>query len=59
MKVKFLQTKESLNLNSEGTELEKKSLEELRKKYEKFYAVTDEKYNKDNFEKKVSRRLID
>ena len=47
-------------LNSDGAEVEKKSLEELRKKYEKFYAVTDEKYNKEKFEKEVSKedRLI-
>ena len=35
-------------------------LENLRKKYEKFYAVTDEKFNKKEFEKEVSEqnRLI-
>ena len=35
-------------------------MEELRKKYEKFYAVTDEKFNKDEFEKRVieENRLI-
>ncbi len=31
------------------------SIEELRNKYDKFYAVTDEKYNKEEFEKKVSK----
>ena len=38
----------------------KKSLEDLRKKYEQFYSVTDEKFNKEEFEKKVSEenRLI-
>tara|TARA_B100001057_G_scaffold266599_1_gene266757 strand:- start:5397 stop:6731 length:1335 start_codon:yes stop_codon:yes gene_type:complete len=47
-------------LNSDGTKVEKKSLGELRKKYEKFYAVTDEKFNEEEFEKKVSKenRLI-
>ena len=32
----------------------------MRKKYEQFYSVTDEKFNKDEFEKKVSEenRLI-
>ncbi len=35
------------------TLLEKSSLEKLRNDYEKFYAVTDEKFNKDEFEKKV------
>ena len=29
-------------------------MEDLRKEYEKFYAVTDEKFNKEEFEKKVS-----
>ena len=36
-----------------GTKLEKKSLDELRKKYEKFYAVTDEKFDKKEFEEKI------
>jgi prolyl-tRNA synthetase len=31
----------------------KKSLTDLRKKYEQFYSVTDEKFNKEEFEKKV------
>ena len=29
---------------------------QLRKKYEQFYSVTDEKFNKDEFEKKVVER---
>jgi len=41
-------------VNSDDTNVEKKSLEELRKKYEKFYAVTDEKFNKKEFEDKVT-----
>ena len=36
--------------------MKRKSLEELRKKYEKFYAVTDEKFNKKEFEDQVIRR---
>ena len=28
----------------------------MRKKYEQFYAVTDEKFNKEEFEKKVSEK---
>ena len=57
---KIFTDKRIFDLKSEGTRLEKKSLEDLRKKYEKFYAVTDEKYNKEDFEKKVSEqnRLI-
>ena len=31
------------------------SIEELRNKYDEFYAVTDEKYNKEEFEKKVNK----
>jgi len=34
-------------------EYKDKSISDLRKKYDKFYAVTDEKYNKENFEKSV------
>ena len=50
---KIFTDKRIFDLNSEGSKIEKKSLEELRKKYEKFYAVTDEKFNKNDFEKKV------
>jgi Prolyl-tRNA synthetase len=50
---KIYTDKRIFDLNNNGTKLEKKSLSDLRKKYEQFYAVTDEKYNKDNFEKKV------
>ena len=35
------------------TILEKKSLEELRNKFEEFYAVTDDKFDKNKFEKNV------
>ena len=57
---KIFTDKKIFNVNSEGSQIEKKSLEDLRKKYEKFYAVTDEKYNKNVFEKKVTEenRLI-
>ena len=52
--------KRILDLNSDGSLIEKKSLEDLRKKYEQFYSVTDEKFNKEEFEKKVeeNNRLI-
>ncbi len=50
---KIFTDKRIFDLNSDGTKLEKKSLEDLRKKYEQFYSVTDEKFNKDEFEKKV------
>ena len=50
---KIFTDKRIFDLNSDGTKLEKKSLDNLRKKYEEFYSVTDEKFNKDEFEKKV------
>ena len=57
---KIFTDKRIFDVNSEGSNIERKSLEDLRKKYEKFYAVTDEKYNKKEFEKEVSEenRLI-
>tara|TARA_B100000963_G_scaffold109660_1_gene95458 strand:+ start:1195 stop:2529 length:1335 start_codon:yes stop_codon:yes gene_type:complete len=51
---KIFTDKRIFDLSSEGTKLEKKSLESLRKNYEKFYSVTDEKFNKEEFEKKVA-----
>ena len=51
---KIYTDKRIFDLKSEGTKLEKKSLEDLRKKYEEFYSVTDEKFDKNEFEKKVS-----
>ena len=57
---KIFTDKRILDLNSDGAELGKSSLIELRKKYEQYYSVTDEKFNKEEFEKKVSQenRLI-
>ena len=57
---KIFTDKRIFNLINTDTKLEKKSLEDLRKKYEQFYSVTDEKFNKIEFEKKVSEtnRLI-
>ena len=57
---KIFTDKRIFELKSDGTKLEKKSLDELRKKYEKFYAVTDEKFDKKEFEEKVNieNRLI-
>ena len=57
---KIFTDKRIFDVNSKGSNIERKSLEDLRKKYEKFYAVTDEKYNKKEFEKEVSEenRLI-
>ena len=50
---KIFTDKKIFKVNSDNTKVEKKSLEDLRKKYEKFYAVTDEKFNKKEFEEKV------
>ena len=47
-------------MNSDGSIIEKNSLENLRKKFEQYYSVTDEKFKKEEFEKEVSveNRLI-
>jgi len=57
---KIFTDKRVFDLNSDGTKIEKKSLEDLRKKYEQFYSATDEKFNKQEFEKQVleQNRLI-
>jgi prolyl-tRNA synthetase len=57
---KIYTDKRIFDLDSEGSELEKNSLENLRKKYEQFYSVTDEKFNQKDFETKVSstNRLV-
>jgi len=50
---KIYTDKRIFDVNSDNTKLEKKSLNELREKFEKFYAVTDEKFEKVEFDKKV------
>jgi prolyl-tRNA synthetase len=57
---KIFTDKRIFDLNSEGSLLDKDSLNELRKKYEQFYSVTDEKFNKQEFEKAVTKenRLV-
>jgi len=57
---KIFTDKRIFELNSNDTGLDKNSLQEMRKKYEKYYSVTDEKFNKEEFEKVVSEenRLI-
>jgi len=57
---KIFTDKRIFNLDSQGSVIDRKSLEDLRKKYEQFYSVTDEKFNKEEFEKEVSEenRLI-
>jgi len=57
---KIFTDKRIFDLNTNETELEKNSLEQMRKKYEQYYSVTDDKFNKEEFEKVVSEenRLI-
>ena len=50
---KIYTDKRIFDVVSSKTLLDKESLGILRKQYEKFYSVTDEKFNKDEFEKSV------
>ncbi len=51
---KIYTDKRIFDVDSSKTILDKESLGSLRKQYEKFYSVTDEKFNKDEFEKSVA-----
>ncbi|OCW75309.1 proline--tRNA ligase [Pelagibacteraceae bacterium GOM-A2] len=51
---KIYTDKRIFDVDSSKTILDKESLDILRKQYEKFYSVTDEKFNKDEFEKSVA-----
>ena len=51
---KIYTDKRIFDVDSSKTILDKVSLGVLRKQYEKFYSVTDEKFNKDEFEKSVA-----
>jgi len=53
---KIFTDKRIFDVETGDIEVEKKSLEDLRKKYEEFYSVTDEKFNKDKFEKTVEEK---
>ena len=57
---KIFTDKRVFDLDTNDAKLEKKSLDDMRKKYEAYYSVTDEKFNKEEFEKKVleENRLI-
>ena len=57
---KIFTDKRIFDLSHEDINLEKSSLEKMRKKYEQFYSVTDEKFDRDKFEKEVTKenRLI-
>ena len=50
---KIYTDKRIFDVNYNSTLLEKSSLDKLRNDYEKFYSVTDEKFNKVEFESKV------
>ncbi len=52
---KIYTDKRIFDVNSENFHNDKSSLSNLRDEYEKFYAVTDEKFNQDEFEKKVNQ----
>ena len=57
---KIYTDKRIFEVNNSDAKLEKNSLENLRKKYEQYYSVTDDKFNKEKFEKEVDdkNRLI-
>ncbi|MDA9676846.1 proline--tRNA ligase, partial [bacterium] len=52
---KIYSDKKILNINIKAHENTDNSINELRKKYDQFYAVTDDKFNKEEFEKKVKK----
>ena len=54
---KIYTDKRIFDVNSDKTKLEKSSLNDLRSEYEKFYSVTDEKFNKSEFEKNVPQEF--
>ncbi len=53
---KIFTDKRIFDLSIDNAKLEKKSLGNMRKEYEQYYAVTDEKFDKTEFEKKVSEK---
>jgi prolyl-tRNA synthetase len=50
---KIFTDKRIFDVDSSSTLINKKSLSKLRSDFEKYYSVTDEKFNKDEFEKNV------
>ena len=54
---KIYTDKRIFDVDSSKTILDKVSLSLLRKQYEKFYSVTDEKFNNDEFEKSVPQEF--
>ena len=55
---KIYTDKRIFDVDYSSTALEKTSLQKLRDNYENFYSVTDEKFNKNEFEKKVPSEYI-
>ncbi len=53
---KIFTDKRVFELSTDDAKLEKNSLLNMRKKYEQYYSVTDEKFKKDEFEKNVSEK---
>jgi len=50
---KIFTDKRIFDLDSKDSTMDRKSLENLRKKYEQYYSAADEKFNKEEFEKEV------
>ena len=53
---KIFTDKRIFDLSIDNAKLEKESLGNMRKEYEQYYSVTDEKFDKIEFEKKVSEK---
>ena len=53
---KIYTDKRIFNVDFRNTDVDHKSLNELRNKFETFYAATDEKFNAANFDKNVSKQ---
>ena len=53
---KIFTDKRIFDLSIDNAKLEKESLGNMRKEYEQYYSVTDEKFDKNEFEKKVSEK---
>ena len=54
---KIYTDKRIFEVNSDNTKISKESLIDLRKNYEKFYAVTDDKFDQNIFEKEVPEKF--
>ena len=54
---KIFTDKRIFDVNSDETQIEKKSLISLRKKFETYYAATDEKFNEKEFNEKVPEKF--